>query len=98
MKTGNGAVRRMLAGCAMMAAVGAMVMAPAGHAQTAWPARPIKVLVPFPAGGQLDVVVRMVADKVSPALGQPIVVENRTGADGNIAAEAVAKSPADGYA
>jgi len=69
----------------------------APSAQAAWPDHPIKVLVPFPAGGQLDVVVRTIADKISPALGQPIVVETRTGADGNIAAEAVAKSAPDGY-
>ena len=70
-------------------------LAPSAHA--AWPDHPIKVLVPFPAGGQLDVVVRTVADRISPALGQPIVVEVRTGADGNIAAEAVARSAPDGY-
>lgn len=67
------------------------------EAQTAWPNRPIRVIVPFPAGGQLDVVVRSVTDKLSPILGQPIVVENRTGADGNIGAEAVARSAPDGY-
>jgi tripartite-type tricarboxylate transporter receptor subunit TctC len=78
-------------------ALGAMAAAPLALAQGAWPAKPIKVLVPFPAGGQLDVVVRAVADKLQPVLGQPIVVENRTGADGNIAAEAVAKSAPDGY-
>jgi tripartite-type tricarboxylate transporter receptor subunit TctC len=66
-------------------------------AHAAWPERPIRVLVPFPAGGQLDVVVRMIADRISPALGQPIVAEVRTGADGNIAAEAVARSAPDGY-
>jgi len=63
----------------------------------AWPDRPIKVIVPFPAGGQLDVVVRIIADRIGPALGQPIVVEVRTGADGNIGAEAVARSAPDGY-
>lgn len=66
-------------------------------AQSGWPNRPIKVIVPFPAGGQLDVVVRSVTDKLSPILGQPIVVETRTGADGNIGAEAVARSAPDGY-
>ncbi|MEO8135814.1 MAG: tripartite tricarboxylate transporter substrate binding protein [Betaproteobacteria bacterium] len=70
---------------------------PAAQAQPAWPGKPIKVIVPFPAGGQLDVVVRMVTDKLSPVLGQPVVVENRTGADGNIGAEAVARSTPDGY-
>ncbi len=66
-------------------------------AQDAWPTRPIRVVVPFPAGGQLDVVVRIVAERIAPALGQPIVVETRLGADGNIAAELVAKSVPDGY-
>jgi tripartite-type tricarboxylate transporter receptor subunit TctC len=69
----------------------------ATSANAAWPERPIKVIVPFPAGGQLDVVVRMVAEKISPVLGQPIVIETRTGADGNIGAEAVARSAPDGY-
>src|SRR5436190_4145896 len=67
-----------------------------GYAQTPWPAHPIRIIVPFPAGGQLDVVVRLVAEKISPALGQPIVIETRTGADGNIAAEIVARSAPDG--
>ncbi len=71
--------------------------APGIDAQEAWPTRPIRVIVPFPAGGQLDIVVRMVADKISPVLGQPIVFETKTGADGNIGAEAVARSAADGY-
>ncbi|MBK7474094.1 MAG: tripartite tricarboxylate transporter substrate binding protein [Betaproteobacteria bacterium] len=66
------------------------------QAQVVWPGKPVKVLVPFPAGGQLDVVVRSVTDKLAPILGQTIVVENRTGADGNIAAEAVARSAPDG--
>ena len=73
----------------------AFLVAPAA-AQT-WPSHPIKVVVPFPAGGQLDVVVRMIAEKISPALGQPILVETRLGADGNIAAEGVARSTPDGY-
>jgi tripartite-type tricarboxylate transporter receptor subunit TctC len=72
-------------------------LAGSAHAQTTWPARPIRILVPFPAGGQLDVVVRLIADKIGPALGQPIVVESKTGADGNIAAELVAHITPDGY-
>ena len=83
-------LRALVAGLATMVTLGA-------QAQDAWPAKPIRIVVPFPAGGQLDVVVRVVADKLSPALGQPIVVENRLGADGNIAAELVARSAPDGY-
>ncbi|HJU20887.1 MAG TPA: tripartite tricarboxylate transporter substrate-binding protein [Casimicrobiaceae bacterium] len=73
------------------------VVIAATPARAAWPEHPIKMIVPFPAGGQLDVVVRVIADRISPALGQPIVVEVHTGADGNIAAEMVAKSAPDGY-
>lgn len=71
--------------------------APIAQAQPAWPDKPIRIIVPFPAGGQLDVVMRLIADKVSPALGQPILVEAKPGADGNIATEQVAKAAPDGY-
>jgi tripartite-type tricarboxylate transporter receptor subunit TctC len=66
-------------------------------AQAPWPDRPIRWIIPFPAGGQLDVVARLVAERISPALGQPIVVEAKPGAGGNIATEQVAKAAADGY-
>src|SRR4051812_9364170 len=66
-------------------------------AQPAWPAKPIHLVVPFPAGGQLDVVSRLIADRIAPALGQPVIVEVKPGADGNIGTELVAKSAADGY-
>ncbi|MEP7276481.1 MAG: tripartite tricarboxylate transporter substrate binding protein [Betaproteobacteria bacterium] len=66
-------------------------------AQSDWPQKPIRIVVPFPTGGQLDVVSRLIADRVSPALGQPIVVEAKPGADGNIATEQVAKAAPDGY-
>ena len=70
--------------------------ASAAHAQT-WPARPVKMVVSFPAGTTPDTVARVVAPRMQEALGQPVVVENRAGAGGNVAADAVAKSPADGY-
>ena len=79
------------------AAVVAAVASTAASAQPDWPAKPIHLIVPFPAGGQLDVVARLVADKLSPLLGQPIIVEVKPGADGNIGTEFVAKSAADGY-
>jgi tripartite-type tricarboxylate transporter receptor subunit TctC len=66
-------------------------------AQAAWPSKPVHLIVPFPAGGQLDVVSRLIADRLSPLIGQPIIVEAKPGADGNIATEAVAKSAPDGY-
>ena len=62
-----------------------------------YPSRPVRVVVPFPPGGAPDLVGRTLANRLQERLGQPFVVENRTGAGGNIAAEAVAKAPADGY-
>jgi tripartite-type tricarboxylate transporter receptor subunit TctC len=62
-----------------------------------YPTRPIRLIVPFPAGGGSDIIARVVAQKMSGSLGQTVVVENRAGASGNIAAEIAAKSAADGY-
>ena len=62
-----------------------------------WPSRPIRFIVPFPAGGSTDVAARLVGEHLSRTLGQQIVVENRTGANGNIGMETAAKSAADGY-
>ncbi len=62
-----------------------------------YPTKPIRLLVPFPPGGGPDLVGRILAPKLSDALGQPVVVENRVGGNGNVAGEAVAKSPADGH-
>ena len=63
----------------------------------AYPAKPIRIIVTFPAGGGADFVARAVAPKLSEALGQPVVIENRAGANGGIGNELVAKSPPDGY-
>jgi len=62
-----------------------------------WPSRPIRVIVPYAAGGATDVFARLVAGKLQEQLGTPVVVENRAGAGGNIGADAVAKAPPDGY-
>ena len=65
------------------------------HAQ--YPARPVRVIVPFPAGSATDTITRILANSVGASLGQPLLVENKAGADGAIAAAEVAKAPADGY-
>jgi tripartite-type tricarboxylate transporter receptor subunit TctC len=62
-----------------------------------WPDKPIKLIIPFAAGGTTDIIGRVLAQQMTPILGQNVVVENRGGAGGNIGAEAVAKAPADGY-
>jgi len=70
--------------------------APAALAQ-AYPTKPVKLVVPFPPGGSLDMAGRLIAQKLTDLWGQSVVVENKPGAGGNIGADAVAKSPADGY-
>ncbi len=85
-----------------MARLLAAALAPASmltpaHAQAAWPVRPITLVIPFPPGGQTDVVGRLVGERLSQRLGQPVVVENRPGVNGSLASEAVARARADGY-
>lgn len=77
-------------GVALLSALPAM-------AQTAWPNRPVKLVVGYAAGGATDVIARLVGVKLAEQLGQPVVVENRPGANSNLAAELVAKAPADGH-
>ncbi|MDB5839353.1 MAG: tripartite tricarboxylate transporter substrate binding protein [Herminiimonas sp.] len=78
----------------LLAGVSAAALA---DAAAGYPAKTIKIIVPFPAGGTADVLPRIVAQKLSEKWGQPVIIENRSGAGGNIGAEAVDKSPADGY-
>ena len=82
----------------MTLALGTVLALPTGEsaAQT-WPSRPIRFVVPLPPGGSPDYLSRLLAERLQPALGQPLVVENRPGAGGNIAREFVARQPADGY-
>src|SRR5712691_7754005 len=83
--------RLFLALCATLLA------APAAFAQQDYPQKPIRYVVPFPAGGIADVFARIIGGRIAEAWGQPVVVENRAGAGGNIGAEIVAKSAPDGY-
>jgi len=80
----------------LLLAVCAVSAAEAGAAQ-AYPAKPIRLVVSFPAGGTPDLQARMITDKLAPRLGQQIVIDNRGGANGIIAMEIVARAPADGY-
>jgi tripartite-type tricarboxylate transporter receptor subunit TctC len=77
-------------------ALQALACAPLAFGQT-YPTKPIKIVVTFPAGGGADFVARAIAPKLSEALGQPVVIDNRAGANGGIGNEVVAKSPPDGY-
>jgi len=81
---------------ALCLALLACVVASAASAQT-WPARTITIIVPYPAGGGVDAMARLIAEKFSAVLGQQVVVDNRGGGGGNIGTRAVAKSPPDGY-
>lgn len=76
---------------------GAMVLAAPGLARAAYPDRGIRLVVPYGGGGQTDIVSRVTADALQQRLGQPVLVDNRPGGAGNTAAEAVVRSPADGY-
>jgi tripartite-type tricarboxylate transporter receptor subunit TctC len=73
------------------------LVAPVSWAQSAWPTKPVKIVVPFAPGGTTDILARAVAPELSRAFGQTFFVENRAGAGGNVGADIVAKSPADGY-
>src|SRR6266705_2168277 len=81
---------------ALCIAVGCALAASVLQAQT-WPQRPVRVIVPYSAGGSTDTQARIISERLSAALGQQFLIENRVGAAGAIAAEFVAKSPADGY-
>jgi len=75
-----------------------LALAACAQAQAqSYPSRPVRMVVGFPPGGGTDVVARIIAPGLSENLGQPVVIENRPGATGTVAAAMVAKSPADGY-
>ena len=83
---------RGLMGLALLVAVAA-----SAHAQTQWPDKPVRVIVPFPASGATDLVARVVAQRVAADLGQQLVIDNKPGAGGTIGTAEAAKAPADGY-
>src|SRR5687767_6074701 len=71
--------------------------APSAIAQQNWPTKPLRLVMPFAAGGPVDLVARTFSPRLAERLGQPVLVENRVGAGGNIAGDFVLKSPPDGY-
>jgi tripartite-type tricarboxylate transporter receptor subunit TctC len=81
--------------CAALLAV--LALSAAGATAQTYPAKPIRLVVPFPAGGTTDILAREVGQRLSASLGQPVVIDNRPGAAGNIGSELVAKSAPDGY-
>src|SRR5262245_25104333 len=78
-------------------ALAALALAAGGAIAQPFPAKPVRMIVPFPAGGPADLVARLLSTRVSEPWGQPLVIENRGGAGGNIGTAAVARAPADGY-
>ncbi len=86
------ASRRVLLGAALAAPLAAP-----GRAQAAWPSRPVRIVVPFPPGGAVDITGRLLAERMQPLLNTSVVVENRGGAGGNLGADMVAKAEPDGH-
>src|SRR5688572_14397771 len=82
---------------AAIPAIAALVFAPLAFAQSAYPNRPIRIIVPFPAGGSTDAMARNLGAELTKQMGQPVVVENRPGVNGNLGSDHVAKSAPDGY-
>jgi tripartite-type tricarboxylate transporter receptor subunit TctC len=80
-----------------LAATGALALAPAARSQSTYPSRPIRLIVPYPPAALTDLLARAIAERISPGLAQPVVVENKPGAGTLVGAEYVAKAAPDGY-
>jgi len=89
-------IRRVTFIC-LLALLSLAGLAGPGHAQSGFPSHTVRIVVPFPPGGINDVLARIMADKLQAKWGQPVVIENKTGAGGNIGADVVAQAPPDGY-
>src|SRR5215472_17798801 len=94
-RSGGSAMKQLCLAVAL--ALATFALHAGGAVAQTYPNKPIRIVVPFVAGGAVDMLARMLGAKLSESLGQPVIVENRPGAGGNVAADAVAKSPPDGY-
>ena len=93
-------MQRLLTRRTAAAALATLCAVPLGataQSSANWPTRPIKIVVPYPPGGSSDIIARSISQLLSESLGQPVIVENKPGANGNLGADFVAKAPADGY-
>lgn len=90
-------MKRLRYGCAAIVAAAFSCVPPAGAQQPAYPTKPVKMVMPFPAGGPTDILGRLLGQKLTEAWGQNVVIDNRPGGAGMIGAIVAAKSPADGY-
>src|SRR6187431_2926315 len=94
-------LRHHFAACLVAAAIalpiGASAQATSTGSGPAWPSKPVRIVVPFAAGGTTDILARALAPELSKVFGQTFIIENKAGAGGNLGADIVAKSPPDGY-
>src|SRR5262245_8998736 len=91
MKFPRRALLHLMTGAAALRALPGIALA------QAYPTRPVRIIVPFPAGGTADILARLIGQRLSDRLGQPFVIENRPGAASNVGTEVVVRAPADGY-
>jgi tripartite-type tricarboxylate transporter receptor subunit TctC len=89
--------RTLLCATASVAAFASVLAVPAAQAQATYPNKPIRLVVPFAAGGATDVLARVIGQKMAAGMGQPVIIDNKPGAAGIIGTDAVAKAPGDGY-
>lgn len=98
MRTNPTRISRRVAAVALATLAWAAALAPiSAQAQAGFPSKPITMIVPFPPGGPTDLVARVIAQKMSESLGQPVIIDNKGGANGNLGAVMAVKAPADGY-
>src|SRR5829696_2384218 len=96
-RAGGGRERTMKRSCTLLTALALAAMIAGAATAQQYPTKPVKILVSIPPGGAPDIAARLIAHKLTDTLGQPVVVENKPGANGNVAGDAVAKAAPDGY-